>query len=74
MPGLNGIETLRRLREIDPGMPIYIITAFQKKFLDQLETAAEDGLSFEILHKPAAADQINPLVRSVLEGPVGFQQ
>ena len=73
MPGLNGVETLRRLREIDPGVPIYIVTAFHKEFLDQLGSAAEDGLSFEILHKPAGADQINLLVRSVLEGPVGFQ-
>ena len=74
MPGLNGVETLRRLREIDPGVPIYIITTFHKEFLDQLGTAAEDGLSFEILHKPIGADQVNLLVRSVLEGPVGFGQ
>ena len=72
MPGLNGVETLRRLREIDPGVSIYIITAFHKEFLDQLGTAAEDGLSFEILHKPIGADEINLLVTSVLNEPVGF--
>lgn len=74
MPGLNGVETLRRLRELDPSVPIYIITAFHKEFLNQLGAAAEDGLSFEVLHKPIGADEINLLVRSVLEGPVGFQQ
>ena len=74
MPGLNGVETLRRLWEIDPGVPIYIITAFHKEFLDELGSAAEDGISFEILHKPFGADEINLLVRSVLEGSVGFQQ
>ncbi len=74
MPGLNGVETLRRLWELDPGVPIYIITAFHKEFFDQLGSAAEDGISFEILHKPFGADEINLLVRSVLEGSVGFQQ
>jgi DNA-binding response OmpR family regulator len=74
MPGLNGVETLRRLRQIDPGVPIYIVTAFHKEFLDELGTAAEEGISFDIVHKPVGADEIQLLVRSVLEGPVGFQQ
>jgi DNA-binding response OmpR family regulator len=74
MPGLNGVETLRRLRQIDPGVPIYIVTAFHKEFLDELGSAAEEGISFEIVHKPVGTDEIQLLVRSVLEGPVGFQQ
>ena len=72
MPGLNGVETQRRLRELDPGVPIYIVTAFHKEFLDELGSAAEDGISFDLLHKPIGADEINLLARSVLEGPVGF--
>jgi len=67
MPGLNGVETLRRLWELDPGVPVYIITAFHKEFLDQLGSAAEDGISFEILHKPFGANEINLIVRSVLD-------
>jgi DNA-binding response OmpR family regulator len=74
MPGLNGVETLRRLWELDPGIPVYIITAFHKEFLDELGSAAEDGINFEILHKPFGVNEINLLVRSVLEGSVGFQQ
>ena len=74
MPGLNGVETLRRLWELDPGVPIYIIAAFHKEFLDELGSAAEDGISFEIIHKPFGVDEIKLVVRSVLEGPVGFQQ
>lgn len=73
MPGLNGVETLRRLWELDPGVSVYIATAFHKEFFDQLGSAAEDGISFEILHKPFGADEIKLIVRSVLEGPVGFQ-
>ena len=74
MPGLNGVETLRRLWELDPGVPVYIITAFHKEFLDELGSAAEDGISFKTLYKPVGVDEINLVVRSVLEGPVGFQQ
>jgi DNA-binding response OmpR family regulator len=74
MPGLNGVETLRRLRELDPGVPIYIVTAFHKEFLDELGSAAEEGINFEIVNKPVGADEIQLLARSVLEGPVGFQQ
>ncbi|MBA7507730.1 Protein-glutamate methylesterase/protein-glutamine glutaminase [subsurface metagenome] len=67
MPDLNGVETLRRLWELDPGVPVYIITAFHKDFLDELGSAAEDGISFEILHKPFGADEIKLIVRTVLD-------
>lgn len=67
MPGLNGVETLRRLWELDPGVPIYIITAFHKEFLDELGSAAEDGISFKTLYKPFGADEIKLIVRTVLD-------
>lgn len=52
MPGLNGVETLRELREIDKQVPIYFQTAFNAAFTDQLKRAAEDDLAFEVLRKP----------------------
>jgi CheY-like chemotaxis protein len=52
MPGLNGIETLRELREIDKEVPVYFQTAFHAAFTDQMKRAAEDDLGFEILRKP----------------------
>ena len=33
MPGLNGVETLRELRQMDQDLPIYIVTAFHEEFL-----------------------------------------
>jgi len=75
MPGLNGVETLRKLRKLDPGVPIYIIiTAFHKEFLNQLGGAAASGLNFEVLNKSVGNEQLVLLTESVLEGPMGFRQ
>jgi len=67
MPGLNGVETLRELRKLDEGVPIYIVTAFHKEFFDQLKSASKDGALFEVLHKPVGSDNIVLLVQSLLE-------
>lgn len=52
MAGINGVETLKRLREIDPTIPIFIITAFIKEHLDELIKAREEGCVFDIAAKP----------------------
>ena len=74
MPGLNGVETLRELRKIDQEVPIYIVTAFHKEFLDQLKSVREDGIGFELMQKPIGSDKIVLLTNSVLEGPVSFTE
>lgn len=68
MPGLDGVATLRELRQIDRDVPIYIITAFHVEFLDKLKNATKDGIDFEIIDKPIGSDQILSLTRGVLEG------
>ena len=70
MPGLNGVETLMRLREVNTEVPIYIITAFYAEYFDQLKEARENDIRFEVLRKPIGGDQIVLLSRSVLEGPI----
>jgi CheY-like chemotaxis protein len=70
MPGLNGVETLRELREIDKDVPIYIVTAFHAAFSDQLKKAAEDKVDFELLKKPLSADQIVTITRGILDGAI----
>lgn len=70
MPGIDGVETLRRLRCMYPdGLPVYIVTAFRRDFVDQLKHADAEGLNFELLDKPVDREQIRHLVRAVLEGP-----
>lgn len=69
MPGMNGVETLRKLRKVDESVPVYIVTAFHKEFFDQLKGAAEDGIDFEIVKKPLSNDRIVLITRGILEGP-----
>jgi DNA-binding NtrC family response regulator len=68
MPGIDGVETLRRLHQLDPGVPVYIVTAFQKDFGAALHQAAKDGVKFQIADKPLRIEQIQAVARGVLEG------
>ena len=66
------METLRRLRKIDRGVPVYIVTAFHKEFFEGLKSAGEDGLDFEVVKKPIGSDDIVLVAKSVLEGTVVY--
>ncbi len=58
MPGLNGVETLQKLRKMDVKSKIYIVTAFEREFVDELANAADSELEFEVLRKPLDSNQI----------------
>ena len=73
MPGINGVETLREIRQIDEKVPVYIVTAFHREFFDQLQSAIDDGMEFEVCKKPITNDQIVLLVKSALEGPESYE-
>ena len=67
MPGMNGIETLREIRTTEPNIPVYIVTAFYKEFLEEISSAIDDGLKFEITHKPISPDGIVLIAKSIME-------
>jgi len=69
MPGINGVETLRRIRKTSRDTPVYIVTAFYKEFFDGLKEIRDEELDFELLNKPIGADNIVMIAKSVLEGP-----
>jgi two-component system, response regulator, stage 0 sporulation protein F len=69
MSGLNGVQTLCQLREIDNDVPIYIITAFHEEFIEELRKASDLGINFEILKKPISSDQIRLVTDSILDIP-----
>ncbi len=67
MPSVNGVDTLREIRKIDANLPVYVITAFFKEFLDGLGAAAKQGIQFNVLNKPIESHQIRTLTKAVLE-------
>lgn len=69
MPGMNGVETLRAIRKIDTEVPIYIVTAFYREFMELLVPAAKDGIRFEIANKPIDSKQITAIAKAALESP-----
>ena len=70
MPGMDGADTLRAIREIDINVPIYIVTAFENEFHDKLKEISKDGISFEILAKPIEKKQLLAALESILNGPL----
>jgi DNA-binding response OmpR family regulator len=69
MPGMDGVETLRKLKAMDKEVPVYIITAFYGEFVEELTKAKQEGLEFELMKKPLTMKQIVTLTRGILEGP-----
>ena len=72
MPGLDGVKTLRELWKLGQTVPIYITTAFYDDFLDQLESAVDDGISFYLLKKPVDGDEIRSIAQVVSEHRIRF--
>ncbi len=72
MPGMNGVETLYAIRKLYPRVPIYIVTAFHKEFLTDLEGARSQNIQFQLLRKPIGNVEILAVVSSVLGNPVNF--
>ncbi len=68
MPGINGVETLIRLRDNGHRMPVYIITAFHEEFMDQLRIAADEEYEFEIMQKPIMSEDLVRITKAILEG------
>ena len=68
MPGINGVETLIRLRDNGHRMPIYVITAFHEEFMDQLRVAADEGYEFEVMQKPIMSEDLISITKAILEG------
>ncbi|MBI4395827.1 MAG: sigma-54-dependent Fis family transcriptional regulator [Elusimicrobia bacterium] len=64
MPGIDGVETLRRIRETHPILPVVIMTAYQTV------TSAVECMklgAYDYLIKPLDADRLKSIVKQVLE-------
>jgi len=72
MPELSGVDTLKKLRKIDPDILVYIITAYYGEFAEELRKAQEDGLKFELMMKPLTSNQIMCLTKGILTEAVVY--
>ena len=70
MPGLDGVATLRAIREMDATVPVYIVTAFQTEFRDRLKAMKQNGIDFEVLNKPVERAELAMAVAGALDGPL----
>ncbi|UXR64297.1 sigma-54 dependent transcriptional regulator [Bdellovibrio bacteriovorus] len=59
MPRMNGLETLRQIKELDPGTIVLIMTAHAT--LNDAIQAVKDG-AFNYLQKPVAGDDLIALI------------
>ncbi len=59
MPRLNGLETLKQIKEIDPGVIVIIMTAHAT--LDHAVQAVKDG-AYNYLSKPVSGEELLSLV------------
>lgn len=64
MPGIDGVETLRRLKALDATLHVYIVTAFANEYMEQLKIAHAEGLQFQLASKPLSSSQIRHIARS----------
>ncbi len=67
MPELDGIETLRKIRDFNKKTKVYIFTAFHKDYMARLDKAADEGLNFEIFLKPLDGHTLMSLVESAFK-------
>jgi DNA-binding NtrC family response regulator len=66
MPGMSGLETLRRVRQTKPALPVLLVTAFAD--IRSAVTAMRDG-AVNYLAKPIDLDELIATVRRATRAP-----
>lgn len=64
MPGLNGVDTLKALKQLNPDVNVVMITGYAA---EDLVAASLDSGAFLCLPKPFGVAQILEVVRSISE-------
>jgi DNA-binding NtrC family response regulator len=63
MPGIDGLDLMRRAHRIDPDLPVIVITAFAS--IESAVAAVKEG-AFDYLSKPFSAEQLRVAVDRAL--------
>ena len=66
MPKMTGKELLEKIKEIDPELPVIIVTAYAEKIDDAVDMVAHKG-AFYYLEKPINNDQLKSEIKRALE-------
>ncbi len=70
LPDLDGYEVFRRLREVQPGVPIILMTGFGYDPTHSIVKARQEGLQ-TVLYKPFRADRLMEAVEQALRPQSG---
>lgn len=68
LPDLDGFETYKRLREVQPGVPVILMTGFGWDPSHSIVKARQEGLQ-TVLYKPFRADRLQEAVEQALRPP-----
>lgn len=64
MPEMNGLQLFERIRSIDPGLPVILITGHGD--IDLAVAAMKDG-AYDFITKPFIAERLNEVLRRGIE-------
>jgi len=64
MPGMNGLETLDKIKKLVPDIPVVMMTAYTE--LDTVMAAKDDGLIQHYMSKPFDLNEIRRMVKEIL--------
>jgi DNA-binding NtrC family response regulator len=63
MPGMDGIETMQAMKDLDPELRVVIATAY---VMGDARRAADDAGAFDYLQKPFELQEFHELVARAL--------
>lgn len=67
MPGINGVETFKEVKKIDPGVAVIMMTAYSVE--DLIREALEEG-AYTCLQKPFDMEKVIKLIDDIVEEKV----
>ena len=68
MPGMNGIETLERIRQIIPSVPVVVMTAYSETHL--VDESVRRGLVKHYINKPFDIYELLYLVENIINDKI----
>jgi two-component system response regulator HydG len=71
LPGINGVEAFRLIREMDPAAPVILMTGYSDEDLIQL--AIDEG-AYCVLHKPIRIDKIMDTIKQAVPSSPFFKK